>query len=119
MEIPMSHIVEIIRMKMRDGVTEEDVRCASEQAHELFCRMPGLTCRMLLGPDAEGVWTDISEFKDEQSIETAKQLAHQEPGEASAYFNLVDQKSLTYERLPVRTSISADALRKFCLIAQQ
>ncbi len=106
----MSHIVEIIRMKMRQGVGEDEVLAASERANELFRRMPGLLRRTLLGPDGQGMWTDISEFADLPSVERAKTIAHEQPGDASVYFGLVEKASLAYERLEVKTQLAESAV---------
>ena len=101
----MGHIVDLIRMQMKPGTSERAVLDASERAQELFRRMPGLLRRTLLGPDARGWWTDLSEFADLRSLEEARLIAHGQPGDAADYFALVDMKSMAFERLEVRTQL--------------
>ena len=95
-------IIEIMRMRMLPHVTPDQVTEAAQEANALFKRMVGLRQRILLGPDDEGVWTEICEFEDQESIDAARQLAHEEPAEAGGYFALVDMASMHYERLPMR-----------------
>lgn len=102
----MENIIEIMKVKMKPGVTRQQVIAAGETANALFRRMPGLRQRILAGPDDKGVWTEICEFVDEKGLDAARKQAKEEPGEAKGYFDLVDMESMQYERLP------ADAIFK-------
>lgn len=98
----MSKLVDIMHFKLVPGTSVDELLRRARDANGMMKRIPGLLGRRLIGPDPQGVWTEILVMSDEASAQKADEISRQSPNEATPYFALCDKETFTYVRLPVR-----------------
>ena len=104
----MNHIMEIARFAVVDGVGSDTVRDRARIIEGWLGRQTGFVRRSLVGPDADGRWTDLVEWRCRDDAMAAAAAIGQEP-ELEPFMAIIDPASVEMRHLPVVATLEGAA----------
>lgn len=93
----MTEVMEIARFKTLEG---QDARAAAAGVDAWLAARPGFVARVVLGPDAEGYYTDLVRWRSADDAHAAMAEMEQS-ADAAAFLAALDPSSVEMRHLPV------------------
>ena len=101
----MSDVIELAKFGVRGGVSERAVQERARDLDAWLKQQPGFVGRTLVGPDAEGFFTDIVRWKSKAEAFAAGERVMKEPC-AAAFMALIDPARVHMSHAPVVAELS-------------
>ena len=100
--ITTGEILEMVRFKLADHVTEAHFLAAAEASNGALITLPGFLGRRLV-KTGEGEWLDIAEWRNEASARAAGEIFHQ-LSQAQIFCSMIDAGSVRISHHPIVTA---------------
>ena len=104
----MNHIMEIARFSVVDGVESDTVPDRARIIDGWLGRQTGFVRRTLVGPDDEGRWTDLVEWRSRDDAMAAAAAIGQDP-ELEPFMAIIDSASVEMRHIPVVATLEGVA----------
>lgn len=104
----MNHIMEIARFAVVDGIESEAVPARARTIDGWLGRQSGFIRRSLVGPDAQGRWTDLVEWRSHDEAMAAAAAIGQEP-ELKPFMEIIDPQSVEMRHVPIVATLEGAA----------
>jgi hypothetical protein len=93
-------IMEMVSFALASGTDAVAVRARARDIDEWLAARPGFIRRTLVGPDAEGRYTDIVHWRTMTDANAAAELIMKEPS-AGAFMALIDGPTVRLSHVPI------------------
>lgn len=105
-ESQMNEVMEIARFAVADGTQHAEVTTRAHAIDGWLGEQPGFLSRSLVGPDAEGKWTDLVRWRSKEDALRAASAMGDVP-ELAPFMQMIDPESVEMQHLPVVARLEA------------